>query len=87
MQLEGDNTASDPWTLHLLRRAEAVRCLGLYCLLPESTALLPDQDSPMAAAMGAAQRVALLRTALACDPAEGVREAAAMALCDLALAM
>jgi HEAT repeat protein len=65
-------------------RAEAVRCLGLYCLLPDAAS--PDQDAPSSmGAVGASQRVALLRAALVADPDSAVREAAAMALCDLAL--
>ncbi len=57
-------------------RAEAVRCAGLLCMLG---------DSFQADASGCAQRIALLRTALLTDPRPRVCEAAARALCDLAV--
>ena len=60
-------------------RAEAVRCLGLYSMLPDSPG-----ESPVEA-VAASRRVSLLRTALVFDPAPAVQEAAAQALCDLAL--
>ncbi|EIE21059.1 hypothetical protein COCSUDRAFT_43416 [Coccomyxa subellipsoidea C-169] len=57
-------------------RAEAVRCAGLLCMLG---------DSFQADASGFAQRIALLRTALLTDLRPRVCEAAARALCDLAV--
>ena len=64
-------------------RAEAVRCLGLYSMLPD-TQSATSAESPMEA-VAASQRVAMLRTAFVFDPALAVQEAAAKALCDLAL--
>ena len=57
-------------------RREAARCLGLLSMLPG------DNEAD---AVASSQRLALLRTALAFDSAPAVREAAAEALCDLAL--
>ena len=57
-------------------RAEAVRCAGLLCMLG---------DSFQADAAGCSQRIALLRTALLTDARAPVCEAAARALCDLAV--
>lgn len=58
-------------------RAEAVRCTGLLCMLADGC--------DAAAAADCAQRIALLRTAFLADPGAAVREAAAKALCDLAV--
>lgn len=58
------------------QRAEAVRCAGLLCMLG---------DSFQADASGCSQRIALLRTALLTDACASVCEAAARALCDLAV--
>lgn len=58
------------------RRAEAVRCAGLLCMLG---------DSFQADAAGCSQRIALLRTALLTDARAPVCVAAARALCDLAV--
>lgn len=57
-------------------RREAIRCLGLFSML------LGNDDAD---AVASSQRLALLRTALALDSAPAVREAAAEAVCDLAL--
>lgn len=59
-----------------VRRREAVRCLGLFSMLPGGM----DAD-----AVASSQHLALLRTALAFDSAPEVREVAAQAVCDLAL--
>ena len=67
-----------------VNRAEAVRCLGLYSMLPEAAQASTLGDSPMEA-VAVSQRVAMLRTALVFDPEPAVQEAAAKALCDLAL--
>lgn len=61
---------------HCCCRVEAVRCLGLFSMLPGAM----DAD-----AIASSQRLALLRTALAFDSADSVKEMAARALCDLAL--
>ena len=61
---------------HCCCRVEAVRCLGLFSMLPGAM----DVN-----AVASSQRLALLRTALAFDSAAPVKEMAARALCDLAL--
>jgi hypothetical protein len=65
-------------TMHSLCccRVEAVRCLGLFSMLPSAA----DAD-----AVASSQNLALLRTALASDCAGPVKEMAAQALCDMAL--
>lgn len=54
-----------------------MRCTGLLCMLGDGC--------EAAAAADCAQRIALLRTAFLADPGAAVREAAAKALCDLAV--
>ena len=61
---------------HCCCRMEAVRCLGLFSMLPSAM----DADG-----VASSQRLALLRTALAFDCAAPVKQMAAQALCDLAL--
>ena len=70
MQLPTQNNS------HYCCRVEAVRCLGLFSMLPSA------MDT---GGVASSQRLALLRTALAFDCAAPVKQMAAQALCDLAL--